>query len=147
VAKQSKQIRGRFTFASFALRFVFALLLVLITYNPTDYCYSYWVRSAIGAGTVGPEHAVVGVALLGGWLVFVRATFMSLGPLGLIVCAAFMATLVWWLIDLGWLSAESFTTIEWVTLLSLSLLLAIGLSWSHLRRRLTGQYDVDDVDD
>jgi Family of unknown function (DUF6524) len=58
-----------------------------------------------------------------------------------------MAALVWWLIDLGWLSATSFTSMEWVTLLALSLLLAIGVSWSHLRRRLTGQYDVEDVDD
>ena len=28
-----------------------------------------------------------------------------------------------------------------------SLLLATGMSWSHIRRRLTGQLDVDDVED
>jgi Family of unknown function (DUF6524) len=90
---------------------------------------------------------VAGVALLGGWLVFVRATLMSLGALGLIICTAFIATLVWWLVDAGWLSAASITTMEWVTLVGIAALLAIGMSWSHLRRRLTGQYDVDDVDD
>jgi len=26
-------------------------------------------------------------------------------------------------------------------------ILAIGLSWSHVRRRLSGQTDVDDVDE
>ena len=29
----------------------------------------------------------------------------------------------------------------------LSLILAVGLSWSHIRRRLTGQVDVDDLED
>jgi Family of unknown function (DUF6524) len=147
VAKKSNKHHRRFTFTSFLLRFVFALVLVLLTYNPTDYSYSHWLRSAVGSGTFGPEHTVFGVALLGGWLVFVRATFLSLGALGLLVCSAFMAALVWWLIDLGWLSASSFTAMEWVTLTCLSVLLAIGVSWSHLRRRLTGQYDVEDVDD
>ena len=85
--------------------------------------------------------------MLGGWLVFVRATFMSLGALGLIVCSAFLAALVWWLIDLGWLRTSAFSTVEWIMLVCLSVLLAIGVSWSHLRRRLTGQYDVEDIDD
>jgi hypothetical protein len=31
-------------------------------------------------------------------------------------------------------------------LLVSAIILAIGLSWSHLRRRLTGQADVDEVD-
>ena len=29
----------------------------------------------------------------------------------------------------------------------LALILAVGLSWSHIRRQLTGQVDVDDVED
>jgi Family of unknown function (DUF6524) len=143
VANKSKRHRRRFTFKSFLLRVLFALVLVLVTYNPTDYCYLHWLHTS----AFKPQHAVVGVALLGGWLVFVRATFMSLGALGLIVCTAFLAALVWWLIDLGWLTASQFTTVEWITLVCLSVLLAVGLSWSHLRRRLTGQYDVEDIDD
>jgi hypothetical protein len=35
----------------------------------------------------------------------------------------------------------------WIALLCLSGLLAIGMSWSHVRRRLTGQIDVDAVDE
>ena len=143
MAKKSGRHRRRFTFTSFLLRFLFALVLVLLTYNPTDYCYSHWLLTS----SFGPEHAVAGVALLGGWLVFVRATFMSLGALGLIVCSAFLAALVWWLIDLGWLRTSAFSTVEWIMLVCLSVLLAIGVSWSHLRRRLTGQYDVEDIDD
>jgi Family of unknown function (DUF6524) len=144
VSENSNKRRSSFTLVSFLLRVLFALALVLVTYNPSSYSYSNWVINAV---TLGPEHAVAGVALIGGWLVFVRATLSSLGGLGLIVCTAFIATLVWWLVDAGWLSAVSITTMEWVTLVGLAVLLGIGMSWSHIRRRLTGQYDVDDVDD
>jgi hypothetical protein len=34
----------------------------------------------------------------------------------------------------------------WIVLLVFAIILAIGLSWSHMRRRLTGQADVDEVD-
>ena len=87
------------------------------------------------------------MALLGGWLIVVTATQRALGSFGLIVLAAFLATLVWWLIDAGWLTANSMNAIEWVTLASLSVLLAIGMSWSFIWRRMTGQVDVDEVND
>ncbi len=33
----------------------------------------------------------------------------------------------------------------WLSLVVLAVLLGIGLSWSHVRRRLTGQVDVDEL--
>jgi hypothetical protein len=54
--------------------------------------------------------------------------------------------LIWLLVDLGWISVESTGVITWLTLIVISLILAFGLSWSHIRRRLTGQVDVDDMD-
>jgi hypothetical protein len=35
----------------------------------------------------------------------------------------------------------------WIGLVMVATILAIGMSWSHVRRRLTGQADVDDVDE
>ena len=141
------KVRGApFTLGSFAWRLLFALLLVFVTYNPTRYSYVQWLLASRESHTLGPEHAVAGVAIFGGWLVVVTATLRSLGTLGLIVCAAFMATLVWWLIDAGWLRATSRSVIEWVTLACLSVLLAVGMSWAFIWRRITGQYEVDEVD-
>jgi hypothetical protein len=91
-------------------------------------------------------HAVVGIVLLAGWVVFLRATFQSLGVLGLLLGAAFFAALVWLLVDFGLLATDSVSTMTWVTMVCLALLLAIGMSWSHVRRRMTGQVDVDDVE-
>ena len=36
-----------FNAVSFLLRWLFALILVLGTYNPTGYCYSHWVITGI----------------------------------------------------------------------------------------------------
>ena len=72
---------------------------------------------------------------------------MSMGWLGITLGGALFACLIWLLVDIGWLSLDSNGAITWVVLLVLSLILATGMSWSHIRRRLTGQVDVDEVDD
>lgn len=126
-------------------RWLFALLLVFGTYNPTDYSYASWVLSE--STTFGPVPALVGVTLLIGWIIFLRATFIALGWVGIILGAAFFGCVIWLLVDAHWLSLDSGSAITWVALLLLSLILGVGVSWSHIRRRLTGQFDVDEVDD
>jgi FtsH-binding integral membrane protein len=91
--------------------------------------------------------AVVGIALLICWIIFLRATMMSMGWLGIILGGALLACLIWLLVDIGWLSLDSSGAITWVVLLVLSFILATVMSCSHIRRRLTGQVDVDEVDD
>ena len=134
-----------FNAGSFIGRWVFALALVMGTYNPTEYSYISWVFSE--SASFEPIIVGAGIALLIGWIIYLRATFMSMGWLGVILGSALFACLIWLLIDLGWLSLESPGSITWVALVLLSLILATGMSWSHVRRRLTGQFDVDEVDD
>jgi hypothetical protein len=134
-----------FTAINFIGRWIFATVLVFGTYNPTQYAYVSWV---FAEGTeFGPVPALVGIGLLIAWIIFLRATFMSLGWLGIILEAAFFLCIIWLLVDLGWLTLESDHMVVWLTLLLVSLILAVGMSWSHIRRRLTGQFDVDDVED
>ena len=134
-----------FTVGGFIGRVVFAVVLVFGTYNPTDFSYMSWV---LGEDTeFGPVPALVGVALLIAWIVFLRATFLSLGWLGITLGAALFGCVIWLFVDLGWLSLDSTSAISWVALLLVAMLLAVGMSWSHIRRRLTGQFDVDDIED
>jgi hypothetical protein len=63
----------------------------------------------------------------------------------LLVLAVIGATL-WVLHDLGVLRLDNSSVNVWLGLLALSFVLGIGLSWSHIRRALSGQADVDDVD-
>ena len=134
-----------FNAVSFIGRWAFALALVFGTYNPTDYSYISWVTSE--GVEFGPVVALVGVILLICWIIFLRATFMSLGIIGIALGAALFGCVVWLLIDVGWLSVDSPSAISWVVLLLLSLILATGMSWSHIRRRLTGQFDVDEIEE
>jgi hypothetical protein len=134
-----------FKVGSFFARWLFALVLVFGTYNPTGYSFAGWVLD--GESGFGPPMALTGVALLIAWIIFLRATFMSIGLLGIGLGVALFGCLIWLLIDIGLLSLDASGALTWVVLVVLSLILATGMSWSHIRRRLTGQFDVDDMDD
>ena len=67
-----------------------------------------------------------------------------MGLLGLVLGGALFGGLVWLLIDFGILTIDSPSELTWVILIVASIVLAIGLSWSHVWRRLTGQFEVDD---
>lgn len=135
-----------FTGGSIAWRFLIALALVLFTFNPSGYSYFHWFRHALAESTAGPQHYFVGVALVIGWVVFIRATLRSLGGVGILLGAAFLGTLMWLLTKYKVVPADSSEAITWIALACMAGLLAAGMSWSHIRRRLSGQYDVDDVD-
>jgi hypothetical protein len=132
---------SEFTVGSFLARWLFAIVLVFGTYNPSDYCYFSWVINR--TGEFGPVMAMAGIALLIAWIVFLRATMESLGLLGIVLGSALFACLIWWLIDIDLLSLDSPHELTWLVLLILSLILAAGMSWSHISRRLTGQIDVE----
>jgi hypothetical protein len=133
--------QSKFSALSFGLRFLFALTLILLTYNPTGYSYIHWLQQ----GELGPEHLLGGIVLIIGWAMFVRAALRSLGPIGLILGAVFFGAIIWVLFDFGLLTTDSMTAITWISIFCLAGLLAVGMSWSHIRRRASGQYDVDHV--
>ena len=131
-------------FAGFMWRFIASLALVVASYNPTQYSFWGWVYAARGGETLGPEHFVIGTILLIGWIILLAATQRSLGFLGLLLGGALLGGVVWLLVDIGWLNVNSLTQATWIALVCVAALLAVGLSWSHVWRRLTGQFEVDD---
>lgn len=135
-----------FTTGGLVVRLVFALAVVAITYNPTGFSYFDWARDAFQAKALGPLHALTGLALLGAWALLISATSRSLGIGGVLLVAAFFASLVWLLVDRQLVEAGSFQSIAWIGVTGIGVVLAIGMSWSHIRKRLTGQADVDEVD-
>jgi len=127
------------------LRFLFAVLLVFGTYNPEGYSYFHWALDDITDFTV--LQAFVGVVLLIGWAMYIRATIHSLGAIGLVLAIAFFGTLLWLIVDMNIVPAGSVRAISWLVLLAMSGVLTAGMAWSHIRRRVSGQLDVDDVHD
>lgn len=134
----------RFNFFDFLLRLLAALVLVFATYNPSGYSWFHWISNA--TDRLDPLILFSGVVLLIGWVIYLRATARSLGIFGIILALAFVASLIWVLVDFGLLSLSNPTFFHYIVLFVLSMLLAIGMSWSHIRRKMTGQLDVDDVE-
>lgn len=128
----------------FVIRWVFALFLVAATYNPSGWNYLRWA----GANWQGnlPMVLLLGVLLVIGYGIYLRATLRSIGPVGIGLVLALIGALGWVLFDLGVLSLKDPGLNTWLAILALSLVLGIGLSWSIVRRALTGQADVDDPD-
>ncbi|WP_333712495.1 DUF6524 family protein [Yoonia sp.] len=129
----------------FVIRWVCALILLAATYNPTDWNYVAWARSTYETNL--SMVVMIGLVLLVGYIVYLRATFRSIGLFGMILILAVVATFLWVLFDQGLISLDDPTVNTWIAIFALSVVLAVGLSWSIVRRRLTGQADVDDVDE
>lgn len=128
----------------FFQRWICAFLLLAATFNPTEYNYIQWVRSYGGMNT--SIAVLAGLLLLVGYIIYLRATLRSIGGFGMILVLALVGAGIWVLYDLGILRLKDPSMNVWLGLAALSFVLAIGLSWSIVRRALSGQADVDDVD-
>ena len=136
------------TAAGFLWRFVAALVLVLVTFNPSGHSAWHWIGTALGPNAdFGPLHLLLIGVLAAGWAVFLIATWRALGALGSVIAALIVAAVIWLFYDIGMLESNSLSAVTWISLVALSFVLAIGVSWSHFWRRVTGQFNVDDVND
>ncbi|SLN09841.1 hypothetical protein ROG8370_00100 [Roseovarius gaetbuli] len=129
----------------FVLRWAMAFGLLSATFNPTEWNYVTWAQT--GFGDQMPLTVLLGLLLLVGYIIYLRATLRSIGGFGMGLVMAIAAALLWVLYDYGILRLDNPSVNVWLGLLALSLVLGIGLSWSHVRRKLSGQADMDDVDE
>jgi hypothetical protein len=122
-------------------RVLFAVALVLLTWNPGGWSYVDWAlrdRSAFDA-----VKAFFGVLLLGGWVFCVRSAWVSLGAVGLVLVGALLATVVWMLVQFGVVEPGSTQTLLWIVLVAVGVVLGVGVSWSKVRQGATGQVEAD----
>lgn len=129
----------------FLLRWLFAFGLVTVTYNPTDYNFVRW--AATQGQTQLSVTVLAGLVLLVGYIIYLRATLRSIGAFGMLLILALVGALLWVAYDFGLLDLQNRALTMWIGIFALSLVLGIGLSWSIVRRKLSGQADVDDVDE
>ncbi len=133
-----------FGLGGFLFRLILALLVVFATYNPEGTSYYHWVYEDLANFTA--LKAFIGVILLIGWIILLRATFGSLGLIGVVLAIAFFGLAIWLIIDVMGLSTDNQRVITYIIGIMIACVLSIGVSWSHVRRRLTGQIDTDTVD-
>ena len=128
----------------FVIRWVLAFGLLAATYNPTQWNFVRWGMA--NYGDMLSVTVLAGLILLIGYIIYLRATLRSIGLFGMILVLAVAGTMLWVLFDQGLIDLSDPTLNTWVAIVVLSFVLAIGLSWSIVRRRISGQADVDDID-
>ena len=127
----------------FLLRWLFAFGLIAATYNPTPYNFVRWASTSEQMSMT----VLVGLVLLVGYIIYLRATLRSIGAFGMILILALVGAILWVLYDFGLLDLQNRNLTVWIGIFALATVLGIGLSWSIIRRKLSGQADVDDVDE
>jgi hypothetical protein len=129
----------------FLIRFACAFALLAATYNPTQWNFYRWATVNYDAQL--PITVLFALILLVGYIIYLRATLRSIGLFGMLLILAVIGTVLWVFYDQGWIRLDNPTFITWLAIIALSLVLAIGLSWSIVRRTISGQADVDDIDE
>src|SRR5215471_11960148 len=134
------------------VRFLVSLVLVYATFNPEGYSFFDWaVRPLWGgelaaAGQQVPLKLLAALLLIGTWCFFLRTTKRSIGWRGALLVLAIAAVFIWLLVDWHLLQPTSNRAITHLTLFAFAIVLTLGMSWSHLSRRMSGQVDTDDID-
>ncbi len=128
----------------FLLRWIFAFALLAATFNPTDWNFVRWASANYTEQL--PLTVLLGLILALAYGIYLRATLRSIGAFGMLLVVALIGAILWVLIDWGVLSLTNRSLNIWLGILALSVVLGVGLSWSSVRRRLSGQADVDDVE-
>ena len=138
--------RDRFSPLGLIGRILLPFVLVYETWNPSGRSFYQWAIALFFSGTpaIGPVKVLVALLLLAGWVVVLQAAWRSLGLGGAILIAGIFGALVWLLIAKGGVfQPHSATAFSHLGLVAFSLLLATGMSRAIVRRKLTGQVEVD----
>lgn len=126
------------------LRWLGAFVMLAATFNPTEWNYIRWVEANWSSQM--PLAVLLGLLLAVAYMVYVVATLRSIGAFGIVLIAAIFGAALWVLADWGVLTLTNQSLNLWLGILLLSLILGLGLSWSILRQRLSGQASVDEID-
>jgi hypothetical protein len=129
-----------FSYSSFVVRWFVALFLVLATYNPSGYSYVHWLMEL--SASLWAFKALAGLLLIVLYGLFGLATVRSLGSAGIGLMTLLSGALIWVAADLKLLTAFD---MPMTVMLVVANVLAVGVSWSHIRQRLSGQVDSNNV--
>lgn len=127
----------------FLLRWLAAFVLLAATYNPTEWSFVRWAMNNWQDQL--PVVVLIGLVLVIAYVLFFTAVLRGIGALGVILILALVAAVVWVLFSWGWVSLENPSANTWIAVIALSVVLAVGMYWGILWRRLSGQLEVDDT--
>lgn len=126
----------------FLLRWLAAFALLTATFNPSGVSYVDWARQNWAEAM--PLIVLAGLLLAVAYVLFVTAVLRGIGAFGVLLILAVIGAFVWVLVDFGWVNLDDPGAVTWVVIAALSVVLALGMYWGILWRRISGQLEVDD---
>lgn len=119
------------------VRTLTCFLLVFATWNPTGYSFLTWARHDPAAATA--EIAAAGALLLALHILFLRIAWVALGADGIAASLAIILAGLLALHQFGVFDMWRSDVQTYLLLGTFALVLAIGMTWSLLKRRIVGQ--------
>ena len=131
-----------FNYRSFVVRWLACLVLMLATYNPYSSSYYHWTAADSGHASL---QVLAGLLLLIFHIVVIIATVRSIGIIGIGLMTALFSSVAWVLIDNHVVAVEDARAVVLIQQIVIASVYGVGVSWSHIRNRLSGQVDSTDV--
>jgi hypothetical protein len=133
------------------VRWILALILVVITFNPTGLSFLHWIGAQIGTDQIfeGWPLKVFLTLILGVmWYFFLKSAIDSLRMVILALASVLIMgayIVIGWVNDAGYVVGN--TTLWWFGEILIATILALGVSAGHIRAWWSGTRQTDDVDD
>ncbi len=130
------------TIPGYIVRLLAAMLVVFGAYNPSGYSYYHWLQIDFGDWAF---KLFIGLLLIVAFYLQINAMWRSMrligtGSLTLVILAG-----GWLASDLGLVDLNDQTQLILGGQIGITALLGTGLSWSHIRYRLSGQVDLENI--
>ena len=121
-------IDSDFTWFTVLTRMLFALVLVLLTYNPEGYSYYHWGILNISADM--PAKVLIGLVLVLAWALYIRSAGESFGYMGTFITLSFFSTFLWVVVRIDFLPNVIEKILIYFVLILVSWIVATGFSLS-----------------
>lgn len=132
----------QFGLVNVVVRWLFTLGVMFGAYNPSGRSYVHWVLRDPAPRSL---QVFVGCLIVTAFLVLGGAAIRALGYPGLVVLATLMVLFAGTVVQLGLIDLGDRTEVVLAVQALAASGLTLGLCWSALRARLSGQVDSDDV--
>lgn len=132
----------KFGLYSILIRWVFVASIVFSTYNPSGRSFVHW---ALESDAEFSLKLSVGLVLFAANLILIQLTFRSLGYSGVVLMATCLFSIAITLQRLKFVTLYFWEETQLYIIVFFVSAITIGVCWSSLRTRISGQVDSDDI--
>ena len=117
-------------------RWLLSASVVFSAYNPSGYSYYHWVTQA---DRISPLQVFAGLAIFICAAAIARMAFLSVGYIGSAIIAALLMMAILFCVGLDFVEIETVDITTYTVQFWISFVLAVGMGWSFIQRRISGE--------